>query len=130
LRQSEYVFLGEGFGEIEDRQFYQFENEEIRSLLSRLTTVKAGLEVRLNKLYLRGGINIQLSPFTNAGYGNMFTNRQTISGGLGYRFSNFTLDVFAANTQWEEGYLPVPNLDLQRAKLSEFSFGAGLSFFF
>ncbi len=66
-------------------------NEVINSTYNSAWNVKTGAEVRLNKLYLRGGFNYLQSPYAE-GEMNESADQYIITTGIGIRNKNFFID--------------------------------------
>jgi hypothetical protein len=71
------------------------DNKTISDVYQNTHNFRAGAEVRLGSIYLRGGGAYATSPYT---YNKDF-NTITYSGGLGYRESNYFIDVAFSQTR-------------------------------
>jgi hypothetical protein len=78
-----------------DNEFQAFEtslNRTIDNTLNISHTIRAGAEAAIKNFRLRGGYNISTNPFSTP-Y-QIFNDRvfQNVSGGMGYRGKQFSLD--------------------------------------
>ena len=91
LVSAEYEFVDYTKANL-DSPGYKFfdENDAIRNEFNSTHNLKAGAEIRLNPLYLRGGLQYYMSPFENERNGS---DVWVYSAGLGVRSNNTFLDV-------------------------------------
>ena len=128
LQKSYFAALSALPGEGADKSFYRQENLTMATSYIPLTTVRAGLELKFNNFYVRGGVHYQSNPLEDSF--SDFTDRTTYTGGLGLRLKTMSLDLYTSYTQNTEGYLPYDGAVLQTVKYNALNFGAGASFFF
>jgi hypothetical protein len=85
----EYVDYSSARLEADDDKFFE-ENDGIREDFRATHNLKAGAEVRLGSLYLRGGAQYLMSPFTDTR-----NNAETwvYAGGLGFRSQDVYFDI-------------------------------------
>jgi hypothetical protein len=82
---SSYFFqTGDGYN-------YSEKNNDIRSALKSASNFRLGGEYRLNKLYFRSGYGYYGKPFKSA-EDNANLDYRTISGGIGFREKNVSID--------------------------------------
>ncbi len=80
------------FSKASDGYDYYDENFVVDELLGVTSNIRAGLEYRINTLYLRGGYGVYGSPFVKS-EPNSKSNYTVVSGGVGFRQSNFFFDL-------------------------------------
>ncbi|WP_231459318.1 OmpP1/FadL family transporter [Pedobacter sp. Leaf132] len=77
-------------------------NRDIQALYKGNFNYRAGLEFKLvNQFMIRGGYSYSGSPYKNLDF-----TTQAYSGGLGYRFDNYYLDVTYRHTKWDSTNSP------------------------
>jgi hypothetical protein len=100
------------FGDSRDEKAYQsFINNSIRSTYKAASNVRAGLEIRLDNIMLRGGFGYYGNPYKSK---NQLTGvaatpngeRIAISGGLGFRFANAFVDLGFVHSQYMNAEQP------------------------
>lgn len=79
-------------------------NDAIKSSYRNVNNIKAGGEIRINNIFLRGGYAFNPSPYKNGSL-NEKANRTIISSGVGYRSGNFFIDVAYLLSIHKEKYL-------------------------
>ncbi len=72
----------------------------IEDFLQRTNTYRAGLEIKLNNYFLRGGFAQTTDPLTDplVDMNTQYSTSQMFSGGFGYRTKHYTLDLTVTNT--------------------------------
>jgi hypothetical protein len=90
---------------IEDSYDFSAENEAISKLFATSNIFKAGAEVRLNQISLRGGFNYATTPYQTKAVKNEST-RITYSGGIGYREERYSIDLGYNFITWKEDFYP------------------------
>ncbi len=97
------------------------ENELIGNTLKGASTYRVGAEYRIQELSLRGGFNLEESPFKNE---NTLGDRQGYSLGLGYNFGNYQFDIAYSETQqnsqeplYNTGLTSAPTIDEKQSNL-------------
>jgi len=79
-----------------------FDNSNIKSLYGAAINMHAGAEARLTgSFFLRGGYGVQGSPLKQGG-----KSTQTVTGGLGYHFGSYYVDVTYANITGSQTLTP------------------------
>jgi hypothetical protein len=86
---------------VEDRGYFSDVNSDIKNIYNNTLNLKTGLEMRLNKLYLRGGFAYFGSPY-QANEANRDAYQLMYSGGIGFREEHFFLDLAVAYRTSEE----------------------------
>jgi len=77
-------------------------NRDIAALYKGNFNYRAGLEFKVvDQFMIRGGYSYSGSPYKNLDF-----TTQAYSGGLGYRFDNYYLDVTYRHTKWESTNSP------------------------
>ena len=84
-------YSGAKFSETGDGYDYSGNNEEIDVLLKTSNNLRAGAEIRLSKLYFRGGYAFYGSPWEDGDY-NSEKNYKLVSGGVGFRTGSLVID--------------------------------------
>lgn len=87
-----------------ERDFRDFEqelNRDIDKQYQSALNLRAGAEIAIDVMRLRGGVFLQGSPYANE---NEYTT--TYSLGLGVRGGRFFSDVALRHTRYDDGYLP------------------------
>ncbi len=90
------------------------ENEDIKNNFQTTYNIRAGGEIRLAPLYLRGGYLYYPSPYKN----KEISITRGVSGGIGYREQGFFLDLSVLSMQYSKDYYMYNHEDLQAANLS------------
>jgi hypothetical protein len=80
---------------------FSTENQTIKDIYRDNINVKTGIEVRLDKLYLRGGYGYYGSPYKKSEI-NADAYTLNYSGGIGYRSENFFIDLAVSYFDKEE----------------------------
>ncbi len=70
---------------------YAFDQEQINNQLQRINTLRAGLEIRFDRLFLRGGYMNSSNPFVEDSFYQQSMNAYT--GGIGLRNKYYTIDL-------------------------------------
>ena len=82
---------------ISPKSTYDIENDEISAILKTSVNVKTGAEFRLGPVYLRGGVGYYGNPYNKNQFDSdirsMLKSTLSYSGGIGYRFRDFYMDV-------------------------------------
>lgn len=81
------------------------ENEDIKSLYQPVFNVRFGGEYRFNNFRFRAGYSYMPEPFKST-QNNTPTDIQRLTAGVGYRQSNFYVDLAIINTLGEGSYRP------------------------
>ncbi len=68
-------------------------------------TVAAGAEVRINKVFLRGGYRVDQSVYRDEFVNNTAGGLQTFSGGIGFKSGRWGFDVAYVNSQQDRNYV-------------------------
>ncbi|GAA3950935.1 outer membrane protein transport protein [Pedobacter ginsengiterrae] len=77
-------------------------NRDIAALYKGNFNYRAGLELKVvDQFMVRGGYSYSGSPYKNLDF-----TTQSYSGGLGYRFDNYSLDVTYRHTKWDSTNSP------------------------
>ncbi len=84
------------------------DNEAIRSTYGSTLNFRLGGEAKLGKFSLRGGYGYFGDPIENSDYDR---SSQQISGGVGYRIKNFTIDLAIVNQNFNTLYTSYQVLD-------------------
>lgn len=84
------------------------DNEAIRSTYTSTMNFRLGGEAKLGQFSLRGGYGYFGDPIANSNYDR---STQQISGGVGYRFNNFTIDLAIVNQNFNSLYSSYQVLD-------------------
>ncbi|MBN2861721.1 MAG: hypothetical protein JXN62_01075, partial [Bacteroidales bacterium] len=94
LLSAEYEFVDyrtARFSETGDDYNYSIKNQEIKNSLRSGNNLRLGAEVRLNKLYLRGGYNLYGRAWKGSDL-NDELDYNAVSFGLGFREQNLSID--------------------------------------
>lgn len=90
-----------------DVDYENFLNKQIKNKYGLFHTIKAGVEFKIQKFRLRGGIQYRTSPFDKAAAPTTIkTDALTYSGGLGYRTEHFFIDLTYVQTNTKELFVP------------------------
>ncbi|MDZ4708177.1 MAG: hypothetical protein SH818_07200 [Saprospiraceae bacterium] len=127
----EYVdYTQAGFIMERDFKDYQQEvNQDIDKQFQSAINVRAGAEIALDIIRLRGGVYLQGSPYANE---SEYT--PTYSLGAGIRGGRFFTDFAIRHTRYDEGYLPYttssndPQLVYNKYQLNRLVFTFGYKF--
>lgn len=87
----------------DDKFFQNQQNQQIKNIYQSASNVRLGLELRFDKLFVRGGYGFYGSPYQAEKYQS---NRSNISAGLGYRFDNMFLDFGLVNSNFTTSAQP------------------------
>jgi hypothetical protein len=71
-------------------------NSEMKTILASSGELRIGAEYKIKALSLRGGYRFEESPYKN---GTTIGDLNSFSGGFGYNFGSFKLDLAYSNTQ-------------------------------
>lgn len=82
---------------MDDKDVQRIYNTNIKNLFGSASNLRAGLELRFERFMVRGGFGYFGSPYKNVEYQS---SRTDVSGGLGYRFDNFFLDIAVINSNY------------------------------
>lgn len=124
LISADYEFVDYSaarFSQTGDNYDYTKKNNEIKNTLKSANNIRLGGEVRLNKLYLRGGFGYYGKAF-KAGDINENQDYTSISFGTGFREQNVNVDFGFTSFRNSQDYLlynssvgsPMANLDVKR----------------
>ena len=94
LLSADYEFVDYSmakFSQTGDGYNYSDKNDNIKNSLKSASNFRVGGELRLNKLYLRSGYGYYGKAFAQ-GEDNAEQDYNSISGGIGFREKNFSLD--------------------------------------
>ncbi len=80
----------------ENDPYYSIVNAEMKNTLKSAGEVRVGAEYKINEWSLRGGYRFEESPYKNK---TTIGDLNSISGGLGYNFGAFKLDLSYSNAQ-------------------------------
>lgn len=83
--------------------FYVAENQAIKDMYRKTGNLHVGAEYKLGNISFRGGYALFGSPYKSDQV-NADAFHRSISGGLGFRNNNFSLDIVIINTSSEESY--------------------------
>lgn len=86
---------------------------EIKNFLNIQHQIKVGGEIRLNRIFLRGGYSWLSNPY-NIAYEN--SAQRITSFGIGYRSNTFTFDISYSLSNRDFTYYPYNNADVQPAQ--------------
>ena len=93
----------------ESRRYIDAANDEIDNLYKASHTLRMGAEVKvIDQLALRAGFGIQSSPYEDGFTVNDYKH-STVSGGIGYRSTNFFLDFTYVNAKNQFDYWVLPD---------------------
>ncbi len=129
LAESELANDTRGLGIDGFESFYREATVNISQFYRAVSTFRGGLEVRLDKLYLRGGFNVQTQPFTSD-FSNVFTDQTTLTGGAGYRINNVTLDGYFSYASFNREYQPYDFGVVETNEVTQFNLGIGMTYKF
>lgn len=124
LISADYEFVDYStarFSQTGDNYDYSQKNMDIKNTLQSANNIRLGGELRLNKLYLRGGYGYYGKAF-KAGDINGNQDYTSFSFGAGFREQNVNVDFGFTNFRNSQGYLlynssvgsPLANLDVNR----------------
>ncbi len=117
----EYANYGNArFSQTGDGYNYTEKNNLIKSSLQSVSNFRLGGELRLNKLYLRSGYGYYGKPYKST-EDNAELDYRTISGGIGFREKNVSLDFGYTNYKYSQAYFLYPDgfgYDAAEANLS------------
>jgi hypothetical protein len=89
------------------KDYENFVNKQIKNKYGLFHTIKAGVEFKIQKFRLRGGVQYRTSAFDkSAAPTTIKTDALTYSGGLGYRMEHFFVDLAYTQTNTKELYVP------------------------
>ena len=118
----EYVdYSSARFSATNDNYDYSKKNLDIKSILKPASNIRLGGELRLDKFYLRGGYGYYGKTF-KPGDINENQDYRSISGGLGFREQNISIDFGFTNLKNSQNYLlysssagsPLANLSINK----------------
>ncbi len=78
------------------------DNKVVRDTYTNAINYRIGAELKFDKMYVRGGYGQLGNPYRNKSNGNY--QNTTISGGLGYRLSNYFIDLTYQNIEYTTNY--------------------------
>lgn len=84
---------------------YSTENNVIQQNYKGCVNIRAGGEIKISPIYLRGGFALYQSPY-NTGLTKTDATMQVIAGGLGYRKNGFNIDLGLNIVKFGEDYYP------------------------
>ncbi len=94
------------------------QNDRIKEVLTAAHNIRAGAELHLGPMYLRGGASFYDSPYKSTEINNENWNI-TVNGGLGFRSKNVFFDLaYSMRVQEYTYYLYIPE-DVNGAKIEE-----------
>lgn len=101
---ADYEYAGYGQAKFKAKDYgFEGENADIKNSFKSVSIIRVGTEWRISKISLRAGYALHGSPYKddlNDG------QRQSISGGIGYRGDNFAIDfAYVHSTKKEDYYL-------------------------
>lgn len=92
------------------------DNNAIKELYQNTINLRLGGEFRINQFMVRGGYNLDGDPYKNSSIDNSI---QRITGGIGYRNSDYFVDLSVVHTSWQSQRSPYtiysfddPDLDI------------------
>jgi hypothetical protein len=104
----EYVdYSAARFSQTGDGYNYTEKNNAINSSLKATSNFRVGGELRLNKLYLRSGYAYYGSAYEK-GEDNQDLDYSSISGGIGFREKNLSIDFGYSNFRYSQTYFLYP----------------------
>ena len=102
----EYINYGNAkYSSITQGISFDGENEDIKSLYRSVFNLRAGGEYRFNNYRFRAGYSYMPDPF-NSPQNNVSNTIQRITAGIGYRQSNFFIDMAVIHTFADDSYRP------------------------
>lgn len=101
--QARFSQTGDGYN-------YSEKNANIRNSLKSASNIRVGGELRITKLYLRGGYGYYGKAF-NASEDNADLDYTSFSGGIGFREQNISVDFGYTNLQYSQKYVLYPLAD-------------------
>jgi hypothetical protein len=85
-----------------DYYLNSYDNDIIKSSYRSVMNIHAGAEIKIAKVVaLRGGYSLQPSPLKTGGY-----DTKTVTGGLGYRLGNYSVDAAYMRIKGSQTVLP------------------------
>jgi hypothetical protein len=110
LLSGDYEFVDYSkakFSQTGDGYDYSDKNQEITNSLKASNNFRGGLELRYQNLYLRGGYGYYGKAF-KAGQDNQDLDYRTLSGGIGFRERNVSVDFGYTNYKYSQKYVLYP----------------------
>jgi len=107
LLSADYEFVdyrAARFSETGDDYNYSIKNQEIKNSLESASNLRFGAEVRLSKIYLRGGYSFYGGPW-KTGDINDELNYNSVSCGIGFREQNLSIDFGYTNMSNPYNYI-------------------------
>jgi len=95
------------FSDNKDSYDYSSKNRDIKNSLKSASNIRLGGELRLNKLYLRTGYGYYGKAF-KPGEENQNLDYTSISGGIGYREQNISIDFAYTNYSYSQTNILYP----------------------
>ncbi|HEY5470304.1 MAG TPA: hypothetical protein VIK07_07265, partial [Bacteroidales bacterium] len=95
------------FSDNKDSYDYSSKNRDIKNSLKSASNIRLGGELRLNKLYLRTGYGYYGKAF-KPGEENQNLDYTSISGGIGYREQNLSIDFAYTNYSYSQTNILYP----------------------
>jgi len=104
-------FVNYGNAQIKSNDFSPTaDNRTISNLYTNTVNYRIGAELRYEMFRFRGGYSYQGDPFES---GNINRSIQSITGGIGYKVSNYFVDLAIVNTKSDALYRPYQLLNEQ-----------------
>jgi hypothetical protein len=110
LLSADYEFVDYSiakFSHTQDSYDYSSKNRDIKNSLKSASNIRLGGELRLNKLYLRTGYGYYGKAF-KPGEDNQNLDYTSISGGIGYREQNLSIDFAYTNYSYSQTNILYP----------------------
>ena len=104
-------------------------NNDVKTFLKATHNIRIGGEVKLQSLYFRGGFAYYGSPYTNATY-NKSADTKVYSGGIGYRTTEFYVDLSYSLKSNNSYYSMYNNASLSNIKAQNSSYLVTVGFRF
>jgi len=99
---GEYEYAGYNQAKFGAKDYnFDTENQDIKNAYKGVSIIRAGTEWRISNVSLRAGYTLYGSPYKN---GLNDGKRQSFSGGIGYRGSNFAIDFAYVRSVMNEDY--------------------------
>jgi hypothetical protein len=108
----------------------QLSNDANKNMFKAANNIRMGGELKLSSLYLRGGYAYYASPYASS-ESNKDASTSIYSGGIGYRDSNFSIDLtYSLSDRSDKYYMYTENGSATNlnTKLSNFALTAGFRF--
>ena len=110
-----------------DTTYFDAVNDDIEETMQPVHKINAGAEIKLDKLFLRGGAYMSTSPVKNNA--DLYAYRG-FSAGAGYNFGAFSLDVAYINrsSQVSKNVLTLPDNATVNGTLNKYLLGIRYNF--